>query len=195
MTRTVIAAAVQLDAAPAPVPDRLFRAAQQIEQAAAAGAQLVVLPEVFNTGYVYDDANYALAEPLNGQTITWMKDQAAARQVYVAGSLLLLDGDELFHQRCIYSGGDDPAVPERGTPPLRQTHGPGQRGYASVAWPDRGRLIAGGAAGVVVSDARLRRCCLAVAAPRWARLHLWTKPRSRFAMNGLRLHSELRAWR
>ncbi len=97
MTRTLMTAAVQLDATPAPVSDRLIRAAHQINQAVAAGAQLVVLPELFNTGYCYDDQNYALAEPISGQTITWMKDQAAAHQVYLAGSLLLLDGTDMFN--------------------------------------------------------------------------------------------------
>jgi predicted amidohydrolase len=53
-------AAVQMDAAPAPVAER------QVEAAAAAGAQLVLLPELFTTGYCYEPATLALAEPPDG---------------------------------------------------------------------------------------------------------------------------------
>ncbi|MFN8531611.1 MAG: carbon-nitrogen hydrolase family protein [Anaerolineae bacterium] len=97
MAGTLRIAAIQMDAAPAPVADRLARAATLISDAAAAGAQLAVLPEVFNTGYAYTDANYALAEPITGQTATWMKAQAAQHQVYVAGTLLLLDGSDIYN--------------------------------------------------------------------------------------------------
>ncbi|MEE8389400.1 MAG: nitrilase-related carbon-nitrogen hydrolase [Anaerolineae bacterium] len=73
---------------PGPRPDRL------VTEAAAAGAQLLVLPELFNTGYAYSDANHRLAEPLNGSTATWMKEAAARLNVHLAGTLMLLDHDE-----------------------------------------------------------------------------------------------------
>ena len=76
MGRKLKIAAVQMDVTVAPVPERLSRATDLIAQAAQAGAQLVALPELFNTGYGYDDSYYALAEPLDGQTVTWMKAQA-----------------------------------------------------------------------------------------------------------------------
>jgi predicted amidohydrolase len=97
MARTIKIAAIQLDATPAPVPDRLSRAANLVTEAVAAGAQLVVLPEVFNTGYEYSDANYALAETTNGQTVTWMKAQAAQQGIHLAGSLLLMDEDNVYN--------------------------------------------------------------------------------------------------
>jgi predicted amidohydrolase len=97
MPRTVKVAAVQMDAAPAPIANRLERAAELISEAVSAGAQLVVLPEVFNTGYEFSDANYPLAERLDGQTVTWMKALAAQHKVYIAGTLMLLDEEDVFN--------------------------------------------------------------------------------------------------
>ncbi len=91
MPNTVRFAAIQMDAQPVPTKVRLARAAALVAQAAQAGAQVVVLPEVFNTGYEYSDANYSRVEALNGPTVTWMKHMATQHNIYLAGTLLLLD--------------------------------------------------------------------------------------------------------
>lgn len=91
MSRTVKVAAVQMDANPARVDERLDRAERLITQAAQAGAQLVVLPELFNTGYAYSDRNYLLAETIGGITCDWMKRSAARLGIHLAGSLLILE--------------------------------------------------------------------------------------------------------
>jgi predicted amidohydrolase len=97
MPRKLKAAPVQMDAAPASVESRLARAADLVARAAGAGAQLVVLPELFNTGYEYHERNYGLAEPIDGQTVQWMKAQAAQYRVHLAGSLLLLDDEDIYN--------------------------------------------------------------------------------------------------
>lgn len=103
MSREIQVAAVQMDAAPAPTDLRLVRAERLVAQAAAAGAQLVVLPEVFNTGYGYTDANHRLAEPLDGPTATWMKNTAARLNIHLAGSLMLLEGDEVYNALLLFA--------------------------------------------------------------------------------------------
>jgi len=97
MSRKLKMAAIQMDASPAPTADRLARAADLVTEAARSGAQLVVLPEVFNTGYEYHERNYGLAEPLSGQTVTWMKAQSAQHQIHLVGTLMLLDEDEVYN--------------------------------------------------------------------------------------------------
>jgi hypothetical protein len=101
MPRTIKMAAVQMDATPVPTADRLSRAGDLVAEAAAARAQLVVLPELFNTGYIYDAANYGLAERIDGPTVTWMKAQAAAHSVHLAGSLLLLDEEDIYNTQLL----------------------------------------------------------------------------------------------
>lgn len=103
MPRKLIAAAVQMDAAPAPTDERLNRADALVAEAAGGGAQLVVLPELFNTGYTYSDANYARAETIKGTTATWMKKAAAQYNVHLAGTLLLIDGNHVYNSGLLIS--------------------------------------------------------------------------------------------
>lgn len=103
MPRIIKVATVQMDAMPAPVSERLERAEKIVAQAAQAGAQLIVLPELFNTGYAYTDANYELAEPLDGTTSEWMKATSARLGVHLAGALLLLDHSEIYDTMLLFS--------------------------------------------------------------------------------------------
>lgn len=99
MAKTLRVAAVQMEVAPAPTAERLTRAQALVTQAANEGARVVVLPELFNTGYVYDDANYRRAESLHGPTVAWMTEMARQHSIYLAGALLLLDEarDEIYN--------------------------------------------------------------------------------------------------
>ncbi len=97
MGRKLKAAAVQMDVTFAPVSERLDRATDLIAKAANAGAQLVVLPELFNTGYEYHERNYALAETIEGQTVTWMKVQVAQHDIHLVGTLMLLDKTDIYN--------------------------------------------------------------------------------------------------
>jgi hypothetical protein len=92
---SITAAAVRLSNNPAPLDQRLAAAEAQINRAADQGAQLIVLPEVFNTGYTYSPDNYSLAEPIDGPTVTWMKRLTAEGGIHLAGSLLLLGPEHI----------------------------------------------------------------------------------------------------
>ncbi len=97
MNRKVIVAAVQMEIKPAPTAERLARAEALVQATSEAGAQLVVLPELFNTGYAYVAENYRRAEPMAGPTATWMKRTAARMDLHLAGTLLLLDEREIYN--------------------------------------------------------------------------------------------------
>jgi len=87
-----------MDAAPAPKSVRLERAGNLLESAAAQGAQIAVLPEVFNTGYTYTDENYTLAESADGPTLTWMYSVAQRLNVYIAGTMLFYENGDIFNR-------------------------------------------------------------------------------------------------
>lgn len=97
MSRVIKVAAIQMDATPAPLEARLERAEALIAEAAASGAQLVILPELFNSGYIYDEENYARAEVASGRTVSWMKALAAAHNIHLMGTLMLLDVNEVYN--------------------------------------------------------------------------------------------------
>ena len=103
MPKTIKVATVQMDAMPAPVMERLDRAEKIVSQAAQAGAKLVILPELFNTGYAYSDKNYELAEPLNGITSAWMKTTSTRLGIHLAGALLLLDDGDIYDTMLLFS--------------------------------------------------------------------------------------------
>jgi hypothetical protein len=97
MTRALTLAAIRMDAAPAPTQNRIERAANLVAESALRGAQVAVLPEVFNTGYAYHPRNYGLAEPMDGPTVTWMKSAAREHNLHLAGSLLLREDGEIYN--------------------------------------------------------------------------------------------------
>jgi len=86
-----------MDVTPASVQERLARAERLANEAAQAGAQLIAFPEVFNTGYAYSPENYSLAEPLDGPTLTWMRQTAARLNAHLAGSFLLRDQTDIYN--------------------------------------------------------------------------------------------------
>lgn len=90
-------AAIQMDCRPAAVSGRLARATNLIAEAADQGAQLVVMPELFNTGYEFHERNYALAESLDGETVRWLKAQAAQHDLHIVGTLLLRDAGDIYN--------------------------------------------------------------------------------------------------
>jgi predicted amidohydrolase len=106
MPRTIRIAAVQMIARPASLSERLARAETLVVRAAQEGAQLVVLPELFNTGYEYSDENYRRAEPLDGPTSTWMKQTANHYSVHIAGTFLRLDGQDIYNTLLLVAPND-----------------------------------------------------------------------------------------
>src|SRR5512133_1790766 len=99
--RILHVASIQMDVQPEQTDLRLYRADQVIQDAVQLGAELVVLPELFNTGYAYINENFQRAEPIDGSTVTWMKRTAHRMGIHLAGSLLLLDDGEIYNAMLI----------------------------------------------------------------------------------------------
>ncbi len=101
--RNLKIAAVQMAANPAPTTERLDRAERLVSSAADSGAELVVLPECFNTGYTFKEKNHARVEKIDGPTATWLGDTAARLNIHLAGTLMLLDKGETYNSMLLFS--------------------------------------------------------------------------------------------
>lgn len=57
---------------------------------------LIVLPEMFSTGFSMNAA--ALAEPMDGSAVQWMKELATQKQCAITGSLIITEGGNYFNR-------------------------------------------------------------------------------------------------
>lgn len=80
-----------------------MRASAAIEEAAAAGAQLVVLPELCTSGYAFADVAEAraAAEPLDGPAVAGWRRQAAAHGLVVVAGLCELRADDTLRNSAV----------------------------------------------------------------------------------------------
>ena len=61
---------------------------------------VIVLPEMFNTGFTMEHGS--LAEPVNGRTYRWMKQQAAQTDAVITGSLMVKDKGNKVYNRLVW---------------------------------------------------------------------------------------------
>ena len=61
--------------------------------------EIVILPEMFSTGFTMEAALYA--ETMEGETMQWMKDISARNKIIVTGSIIIKEND-LFYNRLIW---------------------------------------------------------------------------------------------
>lgn len=61
-----------------------------------ASADVIVLPEMFATGFSMD--NRQSAQTMDGETIVWMKQQAAQRDAAITGSLAIIENGEYYNR-------------------------------------------------------------------------------------------------
>ena len=82
------------------------RLAPKVAQAAADGARLVVLAEMYSTGFSM--ASDRVAEPPDGPSVSFLADQAAAHGVWVCGSVPVSDPSnaDLPYNRFVLAGPD-----------------------------------------------------------------------------------------
>ena len=57
---------------------------------------LIVLPEMFNTGFVVDPED--MAEEMQGETMQWMQKQAEEKQAVICGSLIIKENYNFYNR-------------------------------------------------------------------------------------------------
>lgn len=83
----------------------LAHLAPQVAAAAGAGARLVALTEMFATGFSM--RTHLTAEPSDGKTVSWLHDQAAKHDVWVAGSVPVSGDDGSLPTNSLFVVGPD----------------------------------------------------------------------------------------
>lgn len=61
--------------------------------------EIVALPEMFSTGFTMNAS--AMAEKMDGPSVTWMKDEAAAKNIILTGSLII-EEEGYYYNRLIW---------------------------------------------------------------------------------------------
>lgn len=56
---------------------------------------LVVLSEMFNTGFTM---NRSVAEPMNGTTVSWLRNLAITKNIAITGSMPVVENDKLYNR-------------------------------------------------------------------------------------------------
>jgi predicted amidohydrolase len=85
-------AVVQVDCQPGNVEANVGGALSAVAEAAGRGARIVCLPEMFATGFVFDQME-ALAEPIPGPTTERLGEEAARRGVFLVAGLAEKGGE------------------------------------------------------------------------------------------------------
>lgn len=78
---------VQMQSEPLRVNENLNRAKFLIDNAIQDGAQLIVLPEMFNVGFYFGEDLMTVAEKLDGKTVTRLQSLAAEKNIYITTSI------------------------------------------------------------------------------------------------------------
>lgn len=82
------AAAIQMDCVLGDKDANMAKAIRLVQEAVDRGAELIVLPELFNTGYRVEERDRELAESIPGETIALLETICRRDRIHIAGSLL-----------------------------------------------------------------------------------------------------------
>jgi N-carbamoylputrescine amidase len=96
-SKTIRVAAVQIDSINGDIDRNLAHAVPFVAQAKSKGAQLILLPELMSTGYELTDSIWSSAEPSQGTTVQWLKEQALKHSVWIGTSFLEAVKDHFYN--------------------------------------------------------------------------------------------------
>lgn len=93
-------ACIQTDVKLKDINFNIKHAKQMIEEAASHGAELMILPELFTTGYTFQNRKevYSYAETVpEGATCQFLVEQSKLYSAYIVGSMIEREGDDLYN--------------------------------------------------------------------------------------------------
>lgn len=102
-------------------PDENRRLLNHKINAISNSVDLIVLPEMFTSGFTMNPA--AVAETMNGKTIAWLKNKAKEKQVLILGSLVITEDNNFYNRMvCVEPSGTITKYDKRHTFTLAGEH-------------------------------------------------------------------------
>jgi len=95
--RTLRVAAVQVISKNGMITENLKHATGFIEEAAARGAKLILLPEFMPTGYIFSKEIWNGGEAKEGLTVKWIKEISKRLGVWLGTSFLEAEGEDFYN--------------------------------------------------------------------------------------------------
>lgn len=96
MTKDLKVTIVQTNLAWENADANLAAFSQKLESIEASSTDLIVLPEMFNTGFTMN-AN-AVAETMNGKTVEWMAKMASQKKAVITGSCVIKENGKYYNR-------------------------------------------------------------------------------------------------
>lgn len=115
--RTLRVAAVQMESKNGLIEENLEHATPLVHQAAQEGAKLILLPEFMPTGYILTKAIWDGAEPKEGPTVKWLRENSKRLGVWLGTSFLEADGEDFFNTFVLATPDGEEAGRVRKQPP------------------------------------------------------------------------------
>lgn len=94
-------AAIQMESFHGQVEENCRRATELIEQATSLGAEIVLLPELFSTGYIPNSSIWQYGETIHGPTIMWSKKTSERLGIYMGVGFLEIQGNDFINSYAI----------------------------------------------------------------------------------------------
>jgi N-carbamoylputrescine amidase len=118
-------ALIQMESKVGDVDNNISTATRLIDEAAAAGANIILLPEYWSTGFFpasRDYKMYDLAAPDNGVAMTAIKEKSLDHHIHIVATIFERDGSDLYYDTSILVGPDGKIIGK-----YRKTHIGGER--------------------------------------------------------------------
>jgi N-carbamoylputrescine amidase len=108
-TRHLNIGVVQIDSEVGTISANLEHAGELVNAAARQGAQIVLTPELMPCGYTLTEAIWDYAEPLDGQTVAWLRQLAKQLHIFL-GTTFLEASSEDFYNTFVLAASDGSIV-------------------------------------------------------------------------------------
>lgn len=106
-SNSIIVAVVQVASQPGQIGANQQHALPFIETAVIHSAQLVILPELFASGYIPNQTIWQYGETLDGPTVTWLRQTAARLGIYLGAGFVEKAGHDFYNSYALAAPNGD----------------------------------------------------------------------------------------